>query len=123
MPRLYLFRIKHLPSQIARRVAVIIKTDFDPELRKITQGEVTNYFDPLKQPNDGVDYKGSIEITQQVYDVIVNKMEKVGKNTPTKVIQQGGKITFNVNSEELHMVTFATRSQHFIEYPYVFIKG
>ncbi len=122
MPRLYLFRISHLQSGQGRRVAILTKADKDPELSKINQGELTNYFDKNKLASDGVDYKGSIEIGEDVYEKVIKLMEKSGKNPVVTIIAEGGKIIIGINKEKMLLASFYTQNRSFIEYPYVFIK-
>jgi len=122
MPRLYLFRITKVPHGGSRRVAILTKVDKDPELSKINQGDVTGYFDQHKIPSDGVDYKGSIEVSDDVYDKVVDKMGKVGKNPVVKILNEGSKFLLSINNEQIVLAVFATKSRSFIEYPFVFIK-
>lgn len=122
MPRLYLFRISHLQSGQGRRVAILTKTDKDPELSKINQGETTNYFDKNKLASDGVDYKGSIEIGEDIYDKVIKQMEKAGINPAITIISEGGKIILGINKEKILLASFHTQNRSFIEYPFVFIK-
>ena len=122
MPRLYLFRITHIPSKVGRRVAIITKADFDPELRVINPGTKTGYFDKDKRPNDGCDYKGSIEITQEIYDKIIEQLEKSGPNPAMMVANDGPKLLITINGMQMLIASYATKSRTFIEYPYVFIK-
>lgn len=122
MPRLYLFRITKVPRGVGRRVAILTKLDKDPELSKINQGEITNYFDQNKQPSDGVDYKGSIEISEDVYKNVIDKLDKIGKNPAMKLINEGGKFALVVNNEKIMLYQHPSGSRMFIEYPYVFIK-
>lgn len=123
MPRLYLFRITKLSNSIGRRVAILTKVDKDPELSKINQGEKTGYFDEHKLATDGVDYKGSIEVSEEAYNNVIKQMEKVGKNPNVAITAEGGKISIIINKEVMNLVNFPTRSRTYVEYPFVFIKG
>ena len=123
MPRLYLFRITHLQTKIGRRVAVLIKGEKEVELSNIQQGKLTNYFDKNKAPSDFVDYKGSIEVGDDVYNKVIEKLEKSGSNPAITVTNLGGKFHLVVNKEEILLAQFPTKSRNFIEYPFVFIKN
>lgn len=122
MPRLYLFRITQTQSRLGRRVAILTKLEKDPELSEIKQGELTGYFDSQKLARDGVDYKGSIEVGDDIYNKVIEKMEKAGKNPSTRITTEGGRINLFINNEPVMLNVFATASRNFIEYPYVFIK-
>lgn len=122
MPRLYLFRITQTTSGSGRRVAILTKADKDPELSKINQGELTNYFDHQKLPRDGVDYKGSIEVGEDNYDKVIKQIEKYGKNPALTLVSDGGKFILGIGTEKVLIASFATQSRNYIEYPFVFIK-
>lgn len=122
MPRLYLFRITQTTSGTGRRVAILTKADKDPELSKINQGEITNYFDPQKIPRDGVDYKGSIEVGEDNYDKVIKQIQKTGKNPAMTLVSDGGKFILGIGTEKVLIASFATHSRNYIEYPFVFIK-
>ncbi len=122
MPRLYLFRITKLNVGVGRRVAIITKEDKDPELSKINQGTITNYFDAQKLPSDGVDYKGSIEVSLDTYNKIIEKIEKTGKNPILKLINEGSKFNLSINGESMFIAGVYSQNRNFIEYPFVFIK-
>jgi len=125
MPRLYVFRITYLPSRRGSRVAILIKGERDPELSKINVKDITNYFDKDKLPNHGVDYKGSIEVGDDIYQKVVDEIDRSGPNPSIKIINEGGKFTMHVNNNQMVIAQFFTKigAHFFVEYPIVFIKN
>ena len=125
MPRLYVFRITHLPTRMGSRVAVLIKGEKDPELTKINPRDITNYFDKDRLPNHGVDYKGSIEVGDDIYQKVIDEIDRSGPNPSIKIINEGGKFTMHINNKAMLIASFFTKigAHLFVEYPLVYIKN